>query len=78
MSAGSIGALAQEVLDEVRKTNLVKVAERQILKTASSKTPAKTEIGQLLQKVASRLRSKSDEVTVGDVEDFVREVSNAR
>jgi hypothetical protein len=77
MAAGSIGSLAQEVLNEVRKDNLMKVAEHQILKTASSRTPATTEIGQLLQKVANRLRSKSDEVTVGDVENFLRELSDA-
>lgn len=77
MANGSIGTLAEEVLNEVKKTNLVKLAEYRILKNASERQPAKTEMGRLLQKVASLLRSKSDDVTVDDVASFVKELNNA-
>lgn len=74
---GSIGTLAEEVLSEVKSNQLLKFAEVNILKTASEHPPAQTEIGQLLQKVASALRSKSDELTVGDVESFLGSITNA-
>lgn len=77
MSNGSIGRLAEEVLNEVRAQSTVKLAEQQILKHASESPPAKTDVGQLLQKVARNLRSKSDDLTLGDVEDFFEEVARA-
>jgi len=77
MPNGSIGNLAQQVLDEVKANNLVKLAEHQILQNVSGQQPATTEIGQLLQKVAGLLRSKSSNVTVGDVGDFLEELNHA-
>ena len=77
MTNGSIGNLAEEILNEVKKENLVKLAEYRIFKNAAEHAPAETEIGQLLQKVASLLRSHSDNVTVGDVESFLGELRDA-
>ena len=69
--AGSIGNLAEQVLEEVRSEKLVKLAQVQTVDVDGKKPRMRTEIGKALYKAAQALRSGDTEVTVGDVEDFV-------
>lgn len=72
---GSIGKLAEEVLQEVKSGKLVKLAQHKILEEAEP--VMHTKIGKTMMELASDIRNKSDGITVGDLENFVAEVDNA-
>jgi hypothetical protein len=76
---GSIGKLAEEVVQEVKNLKLEKLAEFKKTAADASHPKLETEIGAALQKLAADLRSKSNVVTVSDVVNFVNEVgANAK
>jgi hypothetical protein len=74
---GSIGKLAEEIVEGVKQNALLKIAQHEVVKEASQRPNPKTEVGKLLLKVAQDLRSKSEDVTVSDVQDFLNEVGHA-
>lgn len=74
---GSIGNLAEQVLDEVRSNKLTKLAQHEIVKEAAARPNVTSPLGQALLKVAAGLRDQNDDVTVADVENLVREVNDA-
>ncbi len=75
---GQIGTLAEEVLDHVRTQTVVKLAEYEAAKNASLRPDPKTELGQVMLKMADVLRSKSEDVSVHDVQNFVEGLSHAK
>jgi len=75
---GSIGTLADEVLQEVRSAKLTKLAEHQMIKEACEHPPLKSPLAQQLVKVAAELREQRDEITVADLQQFVDGGANAR
>lgn len=75
---GQIGTLAEEVLDHVKTQTVVKLAEYEAAKKASLRPNPKTELGQIMLKMADVLRSKSADVSVSDVQDFVEGFGHAR
>ncbi len=76
---GSIGKLAEDVVNEVKNLKLEKLAEHKKEAAAASRPKLETQIGAALQKLAEDLHSKSNDVTVSDVTDFVNEVgTNAK
>lgn len=74
---GSIGTLAEEIVESVKQNALIKIAQHEVVKEASQNSVPKTEIGKLLLKVASDLRRESEDVTVADVKSFLDEVGHA-
>jgi proline dehydrogenase len=68
---GSIGLLAEEILDEVKNAKLTKLAEHQMIREACEHRPPQTELGKQLVKLAADLRTQSDEVSVDDLQRFV-------
>lgn len=74
---GSIGKLAEEIVEGVKQNALLKIAQHEVIKTASAQPHFRTEAGKLLRKVAQDLRSKSEDVTVADVKAFLKEVGHA-
>lgn len=71
MATGSIGILAEQILEEVRATS-VKTAEQEIVKEASARIP-KTELGLALKKLAALVRETKDvNVSMGELQDFVK------
>ena len=74
---GTIGKLAEQIVEDVKQNALTKIAQHEVVREASRNPAPKTEIGKLLHKVAQDLRSKSDDVTVGDVQNFLDEVGHA-
>jgi len=74
---GSIGKIAEEIVETVKQNGLLKIAQYQIVKEASQHPNPKTEIGKLLFKAAEDLRSKSADVSVAEVKDFLNEVGHA-
>jgi len=77
MKQGKIGTMAEEVLDHVRTQSVVKLAEYQAAKEASLRPEPKTVLGAVMLKLADALRSKSEDVSVADVQQFVDGVHNA-
>lgn len=75
--AGSIGELAEQVLQEVKSEKIVKLAQHRILKEAQAKPVMHTKVGKTLMKLAADLRSEPTDLTVSDVENFVNEAGNA-
>lgn len=73
--AGSIGNLAEEVLQEVKSDKLVKIAQHKILQEA--KPTMHTSIGRTLMKLAVDIRNAPEDVTVGELENFISEADNA-
>ncbi len=68
---GSIGRLAEELLEEVRRGR-TKTAEHTLLKEAEDKC-LKTEVGLTLHKLAMLMRSSTSQgVSQKELEDFVR------
>lgn len=74
---GSIGKLAEDVLSKVKSDKLTKLAQHKLVREISAHPAAKTKVGQALKKLAAILRSKSDDVTVAEVEGFLKEVEDA-
>ena len=72
----SISDISTAVLNEVRASKLIKIAELDIVQNPP-RAPARTEVGQLLQKLACELRSQNNDVTVKDVREFFDGVANA-
>jgi hypothetical protein len=68
---GSIGLLAEEILDEVKNAKLTKLAEHQMIKEACEHRPPQTELGKQLVKLSVELRAQAGEVTVDDLQKFV-------
>jgi len=67
---GSIGKIAEEVLDQVKHNKLVKLAQHQAFKEIE-KAP-KTELGSLLKKMAMLMRNNlQDDITVEELSRFV-------
>jgi hypothetical protein len=75
--AGSIGEIAEQVLEEVRSSKLTKLAQHEILKEAQAKPVVRTEVGKLLMKLAEEVKSGSADITTEDLETFLSGVSNA-
>lgn len=74
---GAIGKLAEEIVESVKQNALLKIAQHKVVKEASQKPHLKTEVGRLLHKMAQDLRSKSADVTVAEVQEFLDEVGHA-
>jgi hypothetical protein len=77
---GSIGTLAEQIVNEVKSESLTKLAQTEFVKVAEKAPNPKTAVGQLLHKIAADLRASSgsdDAVTIGDVKEFLREVGYA-
>jgi len=77
---GTIGDIAEAIVNEVKAESLTKLAQTQFVKEASQTPNPKTAIGKLLHKVAGDLRRSpkgTDVVSVGDVREFLREVGHA-
>ena len=74
---GSIGDLAEQVLREVKSDKLVKLAQYKVLKEAQEKPKMRTKVGQALMKLAEELRNEPEDITIGDLEDFLNGSSNA-
>lgn len=68
---GTIGNLAEQVLEEVRGAKLMKLAQAKTVSTDSLKPNMRTEIGKALYKAAQALRDEDSPITIGDVEKFV-------
>ena len=75
--AGSIGELAEQVLQEVKSDKLTKLAQHHILKEAQAKPVMHTKVGKTLIAMAEDLRSGSEDISLGDFENFISEASNA-
>ena len=74
---GSIASLADQVLAEVAQGERSKEAQLAAVRAASAPPPS--DLGELLHKVAAELRAApSDEVTFGDIEDYLRRGHAAR
>lgn len=73
----TIGQLAEQILDEVKKEALVKIAQREVVKEASKRPNLKTDVGKLLHKFAEELRNAPQDVSVQDVKDFLKEAGHA-
>lgn len=69
---GSIGRIAEEVLQEVKNGKLVKLAEHVIVEEAEKKASAQTPLGRAALKLAAVIRSNaSSDVTVDELRQFV-------
>lgn len=75
--AGSIGEIAEQVLDEVRSSKLTKLAQHKVLKEAGSKPIIRTEVGKLLLKLAEEVRHGSTDITAEDLDAFLSGVGDA-
>lgn len=70
--SGSIGKIAQEVLDEVKAGKLTKLAEHVIVEDAEKTASARTPLGRAALKLAALLRSRTGtDVTVDELKQFV-------
>ena len=76
--SGEIGRLAEEVLAHIKGENLVKLAEYKILRDACAQPTANTPLGQAMLKLAEVVRSKPDDLSVADVQDFLKGVGHAK
>lgn len=74
---GAIGKMAEQIVEEVRQNALLKIAQHEVVKEASTRPNPKTEIGKLLHKFAAEIRSVRGDVTVADVKKFLAEVGHA-
>lgn len=74
--SGSIGTLAEQVLDQVRQGSLVKLAEYRLVKEASEKPTGQHPFARALLKLAEVLRRKNEDVSVGELREFL--VKHAR
>jgi len=75
MMAGSIGQIAEEVLQHVKDGGLTKLAEHVIVKEAEKKVAARTELGQAALKLATLLRSNTgSDVTLDELKQFIASV----
>ena len=74
---GSIGEIAEQVLEEVRNSKLTKLAQHEILKEAQVVPVVRTEVGKLLMKLSEDVKSGSADITTGDLETFLSGVSDA-
>jgi len=68
---GTIGNLAEQVLEEVRGEKLMKLAQAKTVDVDSQRPVMRTEIGKAIYKTAQALREKGSPITVSDVENFV-------
>lgn len=69
---GSIGQIAEEVLQEVKDGKLTKLAEHVIVEEAEKKASAQTELGRAALKLAAVIRSNAGSgVTIGELKQFV-------
>lgn len=69
---GSIGQIAEEVLQEVKNGKLTKLAEHIIVEDAEKRATAHTELGKAALKLATVLRAQDGVgVTVNDLKQFV-------
>lgn len=69
---GSIGQIAEEVLQEVKDGKLVKLAEHVIVEEAEKKASAQTPLGRAALKLAAVIRSNAgSSVTVNELQQFV-------
>jgi len=69
--AGTIGNIAEEVLEEVRGAKLTKLAQAKTVDADSRRPNMRTEVGKAMYKVAQDLRNAAEPITVGEVEEFV-------
>jgi len=74
---GSIGDIAEQVLEEVRSSKLTKVAQYEILKEEESKPRARTKVGKLLLKLSEDVRLGNEDITVEELDAFVTGVQDA-
>lgn len=68
----ALGQLVQEVLDKVRSEQMTKLGQHEIIKTAEIKPRGSTELTALMCKLAESLKQESDDVSVADLNAFVR------
>jgi predicted ATP-dependent protease len=68
-----IGELAKEVLEKVRREQMTKLAQHQIVKTAGAAPKGNTELTLQLVKLAEMLKQAEDDVTVADLKRFIEE-----
>jgi len=66
----SLATLSDNILAEVEASERVKVAEAEAVKAATPDT--RSEIVQLLHKVATEVRSTPADITYGDLENFLQ------
>lgn len=74
--AGSIHALADQVLAEVARDERTKEAQLDAVRVASA--PPASDLGLLLKKFAAEIRSGADDVTFEDIEHYLRRRHAAR
>lgn len=74
---GSIGDIAEQVLEEVRSAKLTKLAQHHILKEAETKPAVQTEIGKFLLKLSEEIRNDTLDITTQDLENFLNGVKHA-
>lgn len=68
----ALGQLVQEVLDKVRSEQMTKLGQHEIIKTAEAKPRGNTELTALMCKLAESLKQETDDVSVADLNAFVR------
>ncbi len=72
---GSIGKIAEEVLQEVKEGKLTKLAEHAIVEDAEKQASSRAPLGQAALKLAAVIRSNaSTGVSVGELKAFVDQV----
>ena len=74
---GSIGQLAQQVLDEVKANKLIKLAQQTIIKETTQHPAMVTDVGKLLHKLGEEVRSGRADISVDDVKKFVEGLKHA-
>lgn len=70
--SGSIGKLAEQVLQEVKEGNLVKLAEYRMVKEACEKPTTRHPFSTALVKLAEILRRKTPDVSIEELKGFLK------
>ena len=72
----SLRDVASEVLEEVDREANIKTAEQRIVRAVAAEP--RTDLGQLLHKVAAAVRADEDEVSYDDLSGFLREAGGQK
>ena len=68
---GTIGTLAEQVLQEVKQGSLIKLAEYRMVKEALERPTARHPFARALLKLAEVLRRKNADVSIEDLQEFM-------
>lgn len=70
----SIGNLIQDILQSAKAVQEVKTAELAAIKEGEARPVRKNELAAALQKLAEEIKHENADITVKDLNDFVRSV----